>query len=720
MARKKLSFTSRYVLAFGLLMLFANTLLGIVILIQSNTTVRSLINKNMLDVVRSAANLLDGDALGALTEADVDGPVFRDVEERLSAFQTHEDIQFIYAVKQAGENTFVFTVDPDPVDPGAFGEEIVVTDALIQAGKGQAAVDSVTAEDRWGNFYSAYCPVFDSAGKVAGIVGIDFDANWYDATIRKHTISIAIITILSVLIGGVLVFLLTHHVKKRFRQLDTDLSRLSVSMDQMIEGAGGCPGTSDSGAEKSSEDEIEKLAVKIHTMQEGLTTFERLQRDQYYNDAVTGIPNLNFFRQFADERVNVLRLSHQIPTILYFDVRSMVSYNTEYGYSRGDELLRLTARTIQAAFPAALVVRGEGDHFIAIDVYADGIEPKIRQISETIKKEAYGRSAGIQCGIVRIEPEMKVVEAIERARNTIKLIGDDLNVVCRFYSNEEDSDDQMNRYIIQHFEEAMQREWIRVFYQPILKTDSKKIAILEALARWRDPERGMISPGQFIPVLSRYHLLHRLDLYMVDRVCREFEVRKEAGLPLIPVSVNFSAQDFDYTDVPRKLREVTERYALTPDDIIVEITEQDLAEGTDKFREALKQIRADGFRLWIDDFGSGYSSLNVFSQYDVDRIKFDMDLVRHLDDNNGANRRILDAMVKVCRELGVNTLTEGVETEAQYHFLKEIGCDMVQGFYFFKPDPVEISIDHFRHRTADIPHEIREERMKKTRGKAGQ
>ena len=88
-------------------------------------------------------------------------------------------------------------------------------------------------------------------------------------------------------------------------------------------------------------------------MQEGLTTFERLQRDQYYNDAVTGIPNLNFFRQFADERVNALRLSHQIPTILYFDVRSMVSYNTEYGYSRGDELLRLTARTIQAAFPAA-------------------------------------------------------------------------------------------------------------------------------------------------------------------------------------------------------------------------------------------------------------------------------------------------------------------------------------------------------------------------------
>ena len=87
-----------------------------------------------------------------------------------------------------------------------------------------------------------------------------------------------------------------------------------------------------------------------------------------------------------------------------------------------------------------------------------------------------------------------------------------------------------------------------------------------------------------------------------------------------------------------------------------------------------------------------------------------MDLVRHLDDNNGANRRILDAMVKICRELGVNTLAEGVETEAQYQFLKEIGCDMVQGFYFFRPDPLEVSVYNFEHRTADIPHETKEER----------
>ena len=358
MARKKLSFTSRYVLAFGLLMLLANTVLGVVILYQSTSTVRSLISKNMLDVVRSAADLLDGDTLAALTEEDVDGKTYRDIEDRLIVFQSHEDIQFIYTVRQVDEGKFVFIVDPDPDDPAAFGEEIVLPEALIQAGKGQPAVDRMTAADRWGNFYSAYCPVFDSSGKVAGIVGIDFDSAWYNATVRKHTISIAVITVFSVLIGAVLVILITHSVRKRFRVLDGDLNKLSSGMDQLIRDAGGHAGDVATEESVSTDDEIEKLAAKVRIMQQDMTVYERLQKDQYYNDAVTGIPNMIFVRQFADERVNMLRSSQADPAMFYFDVRSMVSYNTEYGYSKGDDLLRLTARTLCSAFPDALVGRG--------------------------------------------------------------------------------------------------------------------------------------------------------------------------------------------------------------------------------------------------------------------------------------------------------------------------------------------------------------------------
>ena len=695
MARKKLSFTSRYVLAFGLLMLLTNTLLGVIILYQSNTTVRSLINKNMLDVVKSAAGLLDGDTLAALTEKDVGGETYRDIEDRLIVFQNHEDIRFIYAVKQAGENRFVFTVDPDPDEPAAFGEEIVLTDALIQAGKGIPAVDSMTAADRWGNFYSAYCPVFDSSGKVAGIVGIDFDADWYNATVRRHTISIAIITFLSVLIGGVRVFLITHNVRKRFRVLDAELKKLSSGMDQLIRDAGGNTADISSDETESTDDEIEKLAARIRVMQKDMTVYERLQKDQYYNDSVTGIPNMIFVRQFADERVNMLRTSQAQPAMFYFDIRSMVSYNTEYGYTKGDDLLRLTAHALCAAFPGALVGRGEGDHFIVIDKYDERIDQKVRQINETIKKEAYGRSTGIQCAVVMMD-NMTAAEGAQYARNTLKKIGDDLNVVCRHYSPEDDSENQISQYIIQHFDEAMQNGWIRVFYQPILETSTKKIANLEALARWIDPVRGVISPGQFIPVLSRYHLLHRLDLYMVEQICREFRLREEGGLSEIPVSVNFSARDFDYADIAGVLNRAAAQYDVPENMIIVEITEQDLALATDSFREQLLRIHESGYRLWLDDFGSGYSSLNVFGQYHIDRIKFDMELVRHLDDSSGANRIIMESITEMCRRMGIHTLAEGIETEEQYQFLRGIGCEMVQGFLFFRPEPLEKIISVIR------------------------
>ena len=696
MARRKLSFTSRYVLAFGLLMLLANTLLGVIILYQSNATVRSLINKNMLDVVRSAAGLLDGDTLAALTEKDVDGVAYQDIEDRLIVFQNHEDIRFIYTVKQAGENRFVFIVDPDPDDPAAFGEEIVVTEALIQAGKGQPAVDSMTAADRWGNFYSAYCPVFGSSGNVAGIVGIDFDADWYNATVRRHTVSIAVITFLSVLIGGVLVLLITHNVRKRFRELDSELTTLSSGMDQLIRDVGGNAANIASGETESTDDEIEKLAAKIRLLQEDMTVYERLQKDQYYNDSVTGLPNMIFVRQFADERVNQLRASQARPAMYYFDIRSMVSYNTEYGYSKGDELLRLTARTIRAAFPSALVGRGEGDHFIVIDSYDEQIDQKVRQINETIKKEAYGRSTGIQCAVVRMD-DLTVAEGAQYARNTLKKIGDDLNVVCRHHSAEDDSDNQASQYIIQHFDEAMQNGWIRVFYQPILETATKKVTHMEALARWVDPIRGVISPGRFIPVLSRYHLLHKLDLYMVEQICREFRLREEGSLSEISVSVNFSARDFDYADVAGTLNRLTEQHGVPRDMFIVEITEQDLAQTTDSFKDQLLRIHESGYRLWLDDFGSGYSSLNVFGQYHIDRIKFDMELVRHLDDNDGANRIIMESITEMCRRMGIHTLAEGIETEEQYQFLCEIGCEMVQGFLFYRPEPVEKVISTVRN-----------------------
>lgn len=453
--------------------------------------------------------------------------------------------------------------------------------------------------------------------------------------------------------------------------------------------------------------DLTKSAAEIELLR---SDYEQLQKDQYYHDHVTGIPNLNFARQFADEKINRIWSDNLTPSVIYFDIRSMVSYNAEYGYAKGDELLRIVSQTLIEEFPDAMVCRGESDHFIVIGSFEEGVGEKILRINDIVKRKAFGKITGIQCAIVKMLPGAWAIEGIDRARTTLKEIGDDLNIVYRIYSYREDDEYWTDRYIIQHFDDALSNNWFKVFYQPILRSKTEKVTILEALARWIDPVHGMISPGQFIPILSRYHMMYKLDLYMVEQICREFHDREQAGLPVIPVSVNFSAQDFDYVDVVEALNRTLEKYGIDKELIIIEITEQDLAQATDHFKEQLLKIHESGYRLWIDDFRTGYSSLNVFGRYHIDRIKFDMELVQHLDDNDGANRVIMKHIVEMCREVGVHTLAEGIETEEQFRFIASIDCEMVQGFYFYKPEPVEMSIFKAQNAGSMAPNETPQER----------
>ena len=416
MKGRKLSFTTRYVLVFGILLLVATTALGVVVLNQSMLAMKTLINKNMLDVVKSAAESLDGDALGALTEDDVDGPAFRDVEDRLLVFQRSVDIHFIYAVKQVGEDEFVFTVDPDPVDPGEFGEQIVTTPALMQAGKGTPTVDSEPAADRWGNFYSAYCPVYDSSGRVVGIVGVDFDATWYDGQVREYTTSIAIVTTVSTLLGAAIIALISHRVRVRFNDLDTGLSELSEDVDLLMDEVASYSGIEVPSANKDSVnyenvDEIEKLGAKIRTIQSEMRIYLDYLQTQAYTDALTKVGSSTSYHELIHELNAKVAEGAADFYVLMFDVNSLKEINDVFGHERGDEYIRGAANALMRGFDDARIFRSGGDEFVVVaegfkqaqvDEGVREVDVAITEFNESSKCPA---KLAISRGVARFEPE---------------------------------------------------------------------------------------------------------------------------------------------------------------------------------------------------------------------------------------------------------------------------------------------------------------------------
>ena len=408
----------RYVLAFGALLFVANAVLGIVTLNQSKAAMSELINKDMLDVVNSAAKSLDGDALGALTEDDVDGPAFREIEKRLLVYQDSVDIHYIYAVKQVGENEFVFTVDPDPVDPGAFGEEFLVTPGLLEAAKGTPAVDGEPAEDRWGNFYSAYSPVLDSSGKVAGIVGIDFDAEWYDEQIRKYTISTVIVTVLSVLLGAVIVVLITNRIRLRFQELNEGLEGLSKDMDVLMDevasysSENALPSTADAETvtAKDSGDELEVLSAKIHTMQTEMRTYLAYLQKQAHTDSLTQVGNATAYHEAIQEIDQQIADGTAVFSVAIYDINGLKELNDQLGHECGDYYIQGAAHALEQGFADARVYRIGGDEFavIASGVRAEEMEKGFAKVEAAVAEfnasSAYPATLVASRGIAEFVP----------------------------------------------------------------------------------------------------------------------------------------------------------------------------------------------------------------------------------------------------------------------------------------------------------------------------
>ena len=257
----------------------------------------------------------------------------------------------------------------------------------------------------------------------------------------------------------------------------------------------------------------------------------------------------------------------------------------------------------------------------------------------------------------------------------------------------------LEQYIKDTFPTALERGYIQAYYQPVIRTISRKLCSFEALARWEDPERGLIRPDQFIPILEENKTIHLLDGCIIRQACARIRETMDRGDTPVPVSVNLSRLDFSLCDVFGVVQETVNHYQIPHDFLYIEITESIMAEKEQLMKAVMRRFRSAGYQVWMDDFGSAYSSLNVLKDFSFDELKMDM---RFLSSFDQRSRRIMSSVIQMAKEIEIHTLAEGVETEEQFRFLRNIGCEKVQGFYFGWPQPYQDAMRHLREMGIDV------------------
>ena len=405
-------------------------------------------------------------------------------------------------------------------------------------------------------------------------------------------------------------------------------------------------------------------------------------------DELTAIPNMHSFNGAVAAMFEGIEEFDIQYAILYMDIENFKAYNDKYGFAAGDDLLRDVAKGIKKIFANEIAARYSDDHFVALcesnvaEKRANAVHSLIVSLRGDVRLRL---KAGIYC------PPMKegidVSRACDKARYACNEIKRRPGVRVNTYDDSLDHEVQRRQHIINNVKRAVSEGWIKVYYQPVVRCSdgSGELCGYEALARWIDPEFGFMPPFAFIDTLEEFREIDKLDRCIIEQVCRDLRAELDAGKDVVPVSLNFSRLDFELYDVPAFLQEMSHKYNVPSNLLDVEITESALTSQLKELQKNMSTLRNDRYSLWLDDFGSGYSSLNVLKDFQFNVLKIDMVFLRGFE-NNEKSRPILQHIVALAKELGMVTLCEGVETREQFEFLASIGCDRAQGYFFGKPD----------------------------------
>ena len=413
-------------------------------------------------------------------------------------------------------------------------------------------------------------------------------------------------------------------------------------------------------------------------------------------DSLTGLPNMTHFFSLSETGRDELLGEEKQPAMVYFDLNGMKNFNSKYGFKEGNNLLREFAAILVRHFGADKCGRIGGDHFIA---YTDdnGLKETLGKIFEECKSMNGGKTVTVRAGIFLkiIGVNLDASVACDRAKAAADAIKYYHVSAYKYFDDEMLAEIEHKQYILDNFERALSEKWIKIYYQPIIRAASGKVCDEEALSRWIDPVKGLLPPDKFIPVIENARLTYKLDLYVLEQMLEKIKEADKVGMFIVPQSLNLSRYDFDACDMVEEIRSRVDAAGIDRSKITIEITESVVGSNLEYMKLQVERFSELGFSVWLDDFGSEYSSPDLLQSMPFDLIKLDMRFMKQFYESE-KTKIILTEFVRMAMNLGLETVAEGVEKEDQVEFLREIGCTKLQGYYYCKPIPPGEIVERYR------------------------
>ena len=409
-------------------------------------------------------------------------------------------------------------------------------------------------------------------------------------------------------------------------------------------------------------------------------------------EKLTGLYTKQYFFEYVQQREFYFP-EHRMD-VAALNIEKFHLVNEIFGRTFGDKVLQTIAELIEDYLSDAggIACRADADWFyLYLDRPETSYEELMRKYQERLDNKIRELPIRLRLGICAAEDQkMEIERRCDRAKNACDTIRDVYTKTVAYYDTGLHEQSLLSMRLINEVDAAIMTNQIKVYYQPKFSISGDRPALMsaEALVRWIHPELGMISPGAFIPLFEKNGLIQKVDYYVWREAAAQVKAWKDRYGVSIPVSVNISRIDLYDPMLEAKLTGILDEFGLTSDEYYLEVTESAYVGDPLYIIEEIRRLRMLGFRIEMDDFGAGYSSLNMLTTLPVDVLKMDMKLVQdiHKDDKS---LHVVEAVLDIAHFMSLKVVAEGVEDEAQCDLLKEIGCDLVQGWLFSKPVPPE-------------------------------